>query len=178
MSDHLNPYYIRRAWAMPDAATFTIKPIAELISRYRSSSVVSLDPFARNSKRALYNNDINPATQALFNLPALDFLELAARRFDRPDLILFDPPYSLRQVKECYQSAGLPFTAANSRNFAWTPEKDAAAALLKPGGIFIHCGWHSNGLGKKRGCEIIEILLVAHGGGHNDTIVTVERKTA
>lgn len=26
------------------------------------------------------------------------------------------------------------------------------------------------------GFEIIEILLVAHGGMHNDTIVTVERK--
>lgn len=32
------------------------------------------------------------------------------------------------------------------------------------------------GIGKKNGFEIIEILLVAHGGMHNDTIVTVERK--
>lgn len=29
---------------------------------------------------------------------------------------------------------------------------------------------------KNRGFEIIEIMLVAHGGNHNDTIVTVERK--
>ena len=32
------------------------------------------------------------------------------------------------------------------------------------------------GDGKKYGFEIIEILLVAHGGWHNDTIVTVEKK--
>ena len=37
-------------------------------------------------------------------------------------------------------------------------------------------GWNSNGVGKVRGFEIIEILLIAHGGSHNDTIVTVERK--
>ena len=32
------------------------------------------------------------------------------------------------------------------------------------------------GLGKNRGFEMLEILLVPHGGSKNDTIVTVERK--
>jgi hypothetical protein len=32
------------------------------------------------------------------------------------------------------------------------------------------------GMGKNRFFEIIEILLVPHGGHKNDTIVTVERK--
>ena len=41
----------------------------------------------------------------------------------------------------------------------------------------ISFGWNSIGFGKNRGFEIIEILLVAHGGTKNDTIVTVERKT-
>ena len=31
-------------------------------------------------------------------------------------------------------------------------------------------------LGKNRGFEIVEILLVAHGGHYNDTIVTIEIK--
>ena len=35
---------------------------------------------------------------------------------------------------------------------------------------------NSIGIGKKKGFEIIEILLVCHGRAHNDTIVTVERK--
>ena len=34
----------------------------------------------------------------------------------------------------------------------------------------------SNAFGKKRGFEIEEILIVAHGGNRNDTLVTVERK--
>lgn len=45
------------------------------------------------------------------------------------------------------------------------------------GGIVITCGWNSGGIGKKYGFEIEEILLVAHGGWHNDTIVVVDRKT-
>jgi len=48
--------------------------------------------------------------------------------------------------------------------------------ILKPNGIVISFGWNSSGVGKVRGFEIIEILLVAHGGMHNDTICTVERK--
>lgn len=32
------------------------------------------------------------------------------------------------------------------------------------------------GIGKTLGFNIEEILLVAHGGWHNDTICTVERK--
>ena len=36
-------------------------------------------------------------------------------------------------------------------------------------------GWNSNGVGSAD-MEMIEILIVAHGGQHNDTIVTVERK--
>jgi hypothetical protein len=37
-------------------------------------------------------------------------------------------------------------------------------------------GWNSSGVGTKRGMELIEVLLVSHGGSHNDTICTVERK--
>lgn len=47
---------------------------------------------------------------------------------------------------------------------------------IKPNGLAISCGWNSGGFGKMLGFEIVEILLVAHGGNHNDTIVTVERK--
>ena len=37
-------------------------------------------------------------------------------------------------------------------------------------------GWNSGGIGKTKGFEIVEILMVAHGGWHNDTIVTIEKK--
>lgn len=59
----------------------------------------------------------------------------------------------------------------------WSKQKNEIARIIKPNGLCISCGWNSNGIGKTRGFEIIEILLVAHGGNHNDTIITVERKT-
>lgn len=37
-------------------------------------------------------------------------------------------------------------------------------------------GWNSGGIGKKYGFEIEKIILIAHGGWHNDTIITIEKK--
>lgn len=58
----------------------------------------------------------------------------------------------------------------------WSKQKEQIARIVKPNGVVISFGWNSGGIGKKYGFEIEEILLVAHGGWHNDTIVTVERK--
>jgi hypothetical protein len=54
--------------------------------------------------------------------------------------------------------------------------KNEIARIVKPGGTVLSFGWNSNGVGKNRGFEIIEILLVAHGGQHNDTICIAEKK--
>ena len=58
----------------------------------------------------------------------------------------------------------------------WKKCKDEIDRILKPNGIVISFGWNSNGMGKTRGYAKKEILLVAHGDNHNDTIVTVEKK--
>jgi hypothetical protein len=58
----------------------------------------------------------------------------------------------------------------------WTEHKATLANLILEGGIVISCGWNSSGMGLQNGFQIREILLVCHGGGHNDTIVTVEQK--
>lgn len=55
---------------------------------------------------------------------------------------------------------------------------DQIQRILKPQGIVVCFGWNSNGVGKKRGFEMEEVLLVPHGGSKHDTIVTVERKIA
>lgn len=168
---------INREWAMPSSETFTIKPIGELVKRYLSQSNISIDPFARNNQWATYTNDLNPKTKASSHLFALDFLKDLKLKNVKADLIIFDPPYSLRQVKEVYESVGKQFIHSDSTNAGhWTKEKDVCADLLSDNGIFLHFGWHSNGIGKKRGFNIIEILLVAHGGYHNDTICTVEKR--
>jgi hypothetical protein len=93
------------------------------------------------------------------------------------DVVLFDPPYSPRQISECYKSVGLKVGMAETQNAAlYKRVKDGLDALCKPGSLAVCCGWNSGGFGKTRNWEMIELLLVAHGGAHNDTIVTVECK--
>lgn len=170
---------INRVWAMPSADTFDIPPIGELVKRYLRESRVSIDPFARNKRWATYTNDLSPNTAAEYHMPAVDFLKMLVDRRIIADLIIFDPPYTIGQVKECYESIGLQFMANDAQQAGvWTIEKDLCYELLDVAGVFIHCGYHSNGMGKQRDMMIDELLLVPHGRNHNDTIVTVERKLA
>lgn len=164
-----------RVWAMPSSETFTIKPIRSLVKWHLSKSNVSIDPFARNNRWATYTNDLNPETQAEYHLKAKDFLQALVQKGISADLVLFDPPYSLRQVKECYQSIGIK-TMPFEDTHGWSEERDLISELVAPGGFSISFGWNSQGIGINRGFEIVEILLVSHGREHSDTIVTVERK--
>lgn len=54
--------------------------------------------------------------------------------------------------------------------------RNAAMGLLADDAIVLSFGWNTVGMGKKRGFEIIEIMLVCHGGAHNDTICIAERR--
>ena len=167
---------IYREWAMPNSETFSILPIKILVNKYVSKSEISIDPFARNSKLCTHTNDLNPKTDARFHMKAKDFLNYMDGRITA-DLVLFDPPYSLRQVKECYESVGDDFTQTDSQEAVrWNDEKDLITDIVKIGGYVISFGWNSIGMGRKRGYAIEEMLIVCHGGGHNDTICTVEKK--
>ncbi len=168
---------ITRKWAMPSADTFSIQPIGEFVERYLSKSTRSIDPFARDFQGADFTNDLNPDTTAKYHEKADKFL---ARFIDtKPfDLAVFDPPYSPRQMKEVYSGVGLELTQRDGQIAGkWKEEKDIIDKILAPGGVVLHFGFHTNGMGKKRGYEIEEILLVAHGGAHNDTICMAERNT-
>ena len=158
---------------MPNRWTFKIKPIRELLIRYVGDGVGWVDPFAGQSSPAEITNDLNTELNTKYHLHAHEFVKQLDG--DAYNGILFDPPYSLRQVKECYNTIGIKMSFEDSKRFP-NCVKDVAAPKIEPGGIAISCGWNSGGFGKKRGFEIIEILMVPHGGHHNDTIVTVERK--
>lgn len=164
---------IRRVWAMPNSNTFSIKPIRELIGEY-CTFAGWVDPFARNSQLCELTNDLNPETTAEFHMDALEFLKLI--NTDSVDGVLYDPPYSPRQIKECYDGVGRAISSADTSAAFWGNQKKEIGRIVKSGGYVISFGWNSGGIGKKYGFEIEEILLVAHGGWHNDTICTVERK--
>ena len=146
---------INRVWAMPNSKTFQIKPIRELINKYAYGVIV--DPFANDSKIGTITNDLDEQYDTDYHMDALDFLKMLGD--NSIDTVLYDPPYSPRQVSECYTSLGKTVNMQTTQASYWSKQKEQIGRIVK-----------------KYGIEIEEILLVPHGGWHNDTIVTVERK--
>jgi hypothetical protein len=138
---------IDRIWAMPNKRTFTIKPIKELIEEEIGDEYIDPFPFE-------YKED------------ATDYL----RKVGLQKYGVFDPPYSPRQLKECYKGLG----EYDTKSSTWSNWKDLMAEKVLD--KCISFGWNTCGLGKKRGFKITRILMVCHGGMHNDTICTVERR--
>ena len=167
----MNPK-ISRVWAMPNKWTFKIKPITELLQRYNVGDGWA-DPFAGRSRLAEYRNDLNPNNGQEYCLEATEFLSQIPNGLRG---VVFDPPYSLTQVSRSYNDIGLEFKGKENPTGGFPKAKDKIAALLDESGTCISFGWNTIGLGKKRGFEIIEILIVSHGGNRNDTLVTVERR--
>lgn len=165
---------ITRAWHMPNKNTFSIKPIKEFIMKNVFEGQIIIDPFANSNKIATITNDLNPEYETNYNLDALDFLKL----FDdnSVDLVLYDPPYSTRQVSECYKRFDMTVNMETTQATYWTKQKKEIARIVKPNGYVMSFSWNSGGIGKKLGFEIQEILLVAHGGWHNDTICVLDKK--
>jgi len=143
---------IKRIWAMPNHKTFTIKPIKELLERVVGNDYIDPFPFP-------------------FTRDALEYLK--EFKDNSVDKLVFDPPYSPRQLKEMYGGIGLAY---NTKSSYWSNIKNEIARIMKKDGIVISFGWNSMGIGKTRGFKIEEILLVPHGGNHNDTIVVVETR--
>jgi hypothetical protein len=166
-----------RCFAMPNAETFSVKPIGEFVQRFLVEAKVSIDPFARNRDWATYTNDIDVATSAQSHQDAETFLRRLASEGVVADLALFDPPYSPRQIAEHYRAAGLSVGQEDTQSARlYRRVRDAMDLLVRPGGIVLSFGWQSVGMGVGRGYELFETMLVAHGGGHNDTICIAERK--
>lgn len=168
---------ITRVWDGPNADTFSVPSIEGFVKKYLMQSKCSVDPFARNKRWASWTNDLNPDTAAQFHMDAEDFLKLIAGKGVKADLVLFDPPYSPRQIAECYAGVGKSVTMEDTQNCVlYSRVRNTIPAVLEEGGIVLSFGWNSNGMGKKHSMEIIEIMLVAHGAAHNDTICVAERR--
>ena len=159
---------------MPNKWTFQIKPIAELLARYVGDGKGWIDPFAGMTSPAEITNDLNSDMPAQYHLDALEFLSGLRGTYQG---VLFDPPYSFYELLRCYKGIGKT-SRWGEHNAFWSQCKNQVARLLEPSGIAISFGWNSVGMGKKRGFEIAEIMLVCHGSQRNDTIVTVEHKPA
>ena len=145
---------IKRVWAMPNHRTFDIKPIKEFIKENIGSNYIDPFPYPFKEDAITYLKKIE--TNSKLSL-------------------VFDPPYSQRQLKEMYHSNGLSLDHPMNNSY-WSNCKKEIARIIKPNGKVISFGWNSGGIGKKNGFEIEKILLVNHGSQHNDTICTLEFK--
>ncbi|MCK9593879.1 MAG: hypothetical protein M0Q91_17905, partial [Methanoregula sp.] len=88
-------------WAMPNKATFSIPPIKKFIDKWiPDRDVVIVDPFRGESDIGNLTNDIRET-----RIDSLVWLKSIPAGI--ADVVLFDPPYTPRQLKECYNSLGL-----------------------------------------------------------------------
>ena len=163
-------------FAMPDHQTFKIKPINNFLNKIcNSNNKVIIDPFSnRIHGFATYYNDINPSNKVGFNLDAMDFIKTYDD--ESVDGVLFDPPYSLTQLKQCYDGIGKALTGYETTSY-FHNIKDEIFRVLKPGGFVISFGWNSNGMAKKSRFTKKKLMIIHHGGVHNDTIVLHEIKS-
>ena len=158
-------------WAMPSRWTFQIKPIGQFVDKWLDGCGLVVDPFAGKTQRGHLNNDMG-----MGGVDANEWLTSLLPEYEsKVDAVLFDPPYSPRQIKECYDSIGLKATTADTQSGRRNKEvRDILTRLLKPGGIALSFGWSSSGFGIK--FKTLEILLCRHGGAHNDTICVAQQK--
>lgn len=156
-------------WAMPNRWTFQIPPIKNFIERWLPCGVI-VDPFCGQSEYATHSNDL-----ANGGLMADEFVNKLEAKGLKADCVLFDPPYTPRQISECYKSVGLKVGMAETQNASlYKRVKEPLARILKPNGIALSFGWWSAGVLPRICTE--EILLVQHGGAHADTICVAQRK--
>jgi hypothetical protein len=165
-----------RAWSMPSRWTFSIPPINDFVARWLEGRTEIVDPFAGQSHFANHRNDLAESGQTA--LEWLDSLE-SVMGTGWADAVILDPPYSPRQISECYKSVGKSVGMTDTQTARlYSDTITYLDRLLRPGGVALRFGWSSAGFGKGRGYRMDEVLLVAHGGAHNDTICTAETKQA
>jgi len=161
-----------RKFCMPSPYTFEMRPVADLIQKYIKKDWIVVDPFAGKSEIATYRNDL-----AHSGKHAVEWLSDLVNNNVHADAVLLDPPYSPRQIAEVYKSVGLKVSGTDTQNAKlYSDCRLLLDKILKPNGIAMSFGWSSNGFGKKYNYRMLEILLVPHGGAHNDTICIVEKK--
>lgn len=142
------------------------------------------DPFARESWTTtkpqgmnIITNDLNEKMPTEFHMEANDFAEHMCNWERRFDLILFDPPYNLSQLKKQYDGIGKDLEHWQTLN-PFTRCKAALARCLRPGGSIISFGFGSRGFGEHRGLSKVALYNLEPTGNEYryNVQVVVERK--
>lgn len=154
--------------------------VATINNKYQTISLC--DPFARQSftttLQGAVTNDLNEMMPTNYHLEFKDFAELMYEQEQRFDVVFFDPPYSLRQLKEQYDGIGKDLELWQTHNM-WSAGKDMLGKCVKVGGYVVSLGWTTAGFGKKRGFTKKEVHVFEQVAREDrySLLLTVERKT-
>ena len=171
---------------------FSNKHVRRILDRYLRhhnegnfpEPCVLIDPFARDSFTTqlpyALTNDLNSEMPTQYHAEANEWCEwLLTDRLgpNSVDLIFFDPPYSLRLLKDHYDHEDIPLERWQTWNM-FGRAKNACAKLLKVNGHFISFGYTTRGLARRRGFEKEQIHIFQSNKTPDsyDVLMTVERK--
>tara|TARA_Y100000310_G_C20278285_1_gene621351 strand:- start:20 stop:589 length:570 start_codon:yes stop_codon:yes gene_type:complete len=162
-----------------------IKKYCSLLSCSLNAPPLIVEPFAndnwlRHTYPNVITNDLNPIYDTDYNLEAHDFAkEIRRERSDPPevDLILFDPPWTLNQLKTSYEGIGQHLELWQAQN-KWGQCRSDLARAVKPGGIVMSWGYESHGFGWRRGFKDLEMLIgvQSYQADRYDILCIVEQK--
>lgn len=157
---------------MPNKNTFEIKPIKSLIDKYSFGKII--DPFANKNKIANVTNDLDEQYDTDYHMDALSFLKM----FDDNSVntVLYDPPYSVRQVSEVYRKLGQSVNMETTQATYWSKQKEQIGRIVKKMELLLVADGIVMELVKNMALRYRKFFLVPHGGAHNDTIVVVDKK--
>jgi adenine-specific DNA methylase len=139
------------------------------------------DPFAREGFVGklpnCISNDLNPEFDTDYNLEFKDFARVMNMHNQEFDLLVFDPPYSLRQLKEQYDGIGKDLKLWQTHNM-WGVGKNLITENMPVGSVTISLGWTTAGFGKKRGFQkkAIHVFEQAAREDRYSLFVVVEEK--
>lgn len=173
---------IEHVFSMPNKNTFKMHNINQMLQK-ETEKGIWIDPFANSSNWAHIKNELNKEYLTEFHLDALEFLK--GVKTESIDGAIFDPPYSLEQIKRSYKKIGLSIQniqfKSNSELIEYHNEvKREISRVLKYNGKVICFGWTHIGVGgvvEDTQYFINELRIIKHGGMHYDTLITIEIKT-
>ena len=147
--------------------TYELKTINDFVLANMKGK--TLNVFAGTSKHGI-TNDLDPTKETDYTMEAVEFLK--QYKDNSIDTVLFDPPFTMELHKLYYKHGqkGKMYGA-----WIWEVKKEIAR-VLKVGGVCIHSGYETNGIGAIKGFEKDKLLIVAHGGLLRDTFTYTEVK--
>jgi hypothetical protein len=149
-------------YQQPARYTFEMPKLKSWVESWCTGKTLNL--FAGKTLLSIdeYRVDSDKDMPADYHGDAADFVETTDMRFQT---VILDPPYNLRKSREKYQGRYIGSLTKIKRNLP---------RILDIGGRIISLGYDTVGISNRNGFKKLAIVVVCHGGDHNDTLGVVE----